>query len=73
MKKLTEMDKLKYWVDTEFTILHIMLYIVMWLLTHSTFVHVLLALLIVRSVAYMLARTVYLASADRNYLKVPKK
>lgn len=73
MKKLSEIDKLKYWLDIEITILHIMFAVVIWLLTHGGFMHFLLAVYMFISVIYIGTRAVYLASVDRNYLKVPKQ
>ena len=73
MSKLTEIDKLKYWIDTEFTILHIMFGIIMLQLTHGWLPTVVFSVYIVISVVYMLTRIAYLASIDKDYLKVPKK
>lgn len=69
----TELDKLKYWLDTEITILHVMFYVVIWFLTHSLFIHILLTLLMVYSVLYIISRATYLASLDKDYLKILKK
>lgn len=69
--KLSDMDKLKFWLDSEITILHIMFYVVMWLLTHNIVAHVVLALLIVYSMLYFVVRVAYMAENDKDYLKVP--
>jgi hypothetical protein len=71
--KLTEVDKLKYWLDSEITILHIMFAVVVWLLTNSHVVHILLALYMIFSTVYLLTRLAYVANFDRNYLRIPKK
>lgn len=71
--KLTEIDKLKYWLDTEITILHIMFAVVVWLLTHNRVAHIALAFYMFFSLIYLLTRGAYLASIDKNYLKIPKQ
>ena len=72
-KKVTDIDKLKYWLDIEITILHIMFAVVIWLLTHRWLIHSLLAIYMLTSLVYMSVRVVYLSSVDKNYLKVPKQ
>lgn len=72
MKKLTDIEMFRYWIDSEVTLLHIMFAIVVWLLTHNPFVHILLALYIIFSAMYMFTRLAYIAQQDRDYLKVPK-
>lgn len=71
--KLTEIDKLKYWIDTEFTILHVMFGIIMLQITHGLLPTLILSVYIFISVVYALVRAAYLASVDKNYLKVPKQ
>jgi hypothetical protein len=73
MARATEMEKLKYWIDAEFTILHIMFGIIMLQLTHGVFPTVFFSLYITVSVLYTLIRIAYIASIDKNYLKVPKQ
>ena len=73
MKKLTEIEKLKYWVDAEFTILHVMFAIIMLQLTSGWFPTVVLAIYLIISILYTLARIAYVASFDKDYLKVPKR
>ena len=70
--KLTEFEKLKYWLDTEFTILHIMFAIIMLQLTEGLLPTVLLVLYIIFCALYCLVRLSYLAD-DPNYLKIPKE
>ena len=73
MKKLTEVELLKYWIDSEFTALHIMFAVVLWQLTEGWLPHLLIALYIVGSALYFIVRIAYVASQDKDYLKVPKK
>lgn len=73
MKKLTETEKLKYWIDSEFTILHIMFAILMLQLTNGLVWTIILWVYMVWSVLYLLTRLAILASDDPNYLRVPKK
>lgn len=71
--KLTEVDKLKYWIDTEFSILHVMFAIIMLQLTHGALPTILLSVYLIISVVYTLTRIAYVASFDKDYLRVPKK
>lgn len=73
MKKLTELEKLKYWLDTEFTILHIMFAIVMIQLTEGWLPTLFFVGYIVIALLSMLVRLAYLAADDPDYLRVPKK
>lgn len=62
---MSEIDKLKFWVDTEFTIVHILLYVVIGLLLHSTTGWVVCGVLIFISVLYTFKR---IALLPKNYL-----
>jgi hypothetical protein len=73
MKKLTEIEKLKYWVDAEFTILHIMFAIIMLQLTSGWLPTTILAIYLIISVMYTIARIAYVTAFDKDYLRVPKK
>lgn len=73
MSKLTETDKLKYWLDSEISILHLMFAVVVWLLTHNFVAHLLLAFYMIYTMVYIFVRLAYLASIDKDYLRVPKK
>jgi hypothetical protein len=73
MAKLTEIDKLKYWIDTEFTILHIMFAIIMLQLTHGVLPTVIFGVYLFISVVYAFTRMAYVAYFDKNYLRIPKK
>ena len=73
MNKLTDLEKLKYWVDTEFTILHIMFAVVMFQLTEGLLWNIGLGLYVLWSVFYLITRLAVIAADDPNYLRVPKK
>lgn len=73
MKKLSELEKLKYWLDTEFAILHAMFGVVMWQLTTGWFPHLIFGAYIVWSTFYLVSRIAVIAADDPNYLKIPRK
>lgn len=73
MKKLTETDKLKYWIDAEFSILHVMFAVVMLELTEGWVWNIILSLYIVYSVLYILTRIAVIAVDDPDYLRAPKR
>lgn len=71
--KLTEYEKLKYWIDSEFSILHAMFGIIMLNLTEGWFWTLFFTIYIVASIIYAIVRMAYVAQDDPKYLKVPKK
>lgn len=73
MKKLTETDKLKYWIDAEFSILHVMFAVVMLELTEGWVWNIILSLYIIYSVLYILTRIAVIAADDPDYLRAPKR
>ena len=73
MKKLTELEKLKYWIDVEVTILHIMFGAVMWQLTTGFLPHLILGVYMAYSLLYMVTRVAVIAADDPQYLRAPKK
>ena len=73
MKNLTELDKLKYWIDVEFTILHIMFGVIMLNITDGWLPTLFFFAYIVIRVLYAIPRLALIASVDKNYLKVPKR
>lgn len=73
MKKLKEADKLKYWLDIEFSILHIMFGIIMLQLTSGWLPSIVLSAYILFQMLYVIPRMASLASDDPEYLRVPKK
>lgn len=72
-KKVTEIEKLKYWVDSEFSILHAMFAIVMLQVTHGWLPTLIFTVYLIITVLYTLTRLTYLASIDKDYLRIPKK
>lgn len=70
--KLTELEKLKLWLDTEITILHIMFAVVMFQVTEGWIWGILLTVYIIYCVIYLFRRVAKLAVDDPNYLKVDK-
>lgn len=73
MSKLTDIQKLKYWVDAEFTILHIMFAVVMFQLTEGWLWNIGLGLYVVSQFFYLITRLAVIAADDPDYLRVPKK
>ena len=73
MKKLTEVEKLKYWLDSELSILHIMFAILLYNMLPETWQHILIIIYIALQALYGLTRLGYLFAHDPDYLKVPKK
>lgn len=71
--KLTELEKLKYWIDTEFTIVHVMFAVIMLELTEGWVWNIIIGLYIAYSVIYILTRIAVIAADDPDYLRVPKK
>lgn len=71
--KLTEIDKLKYWLDSELTILHCMFAIIMLQLTHGALPTIVWGLYLIISIGYTLSRAAFLSSQDKDYIKLPKK
>lgn len=73
MKKLTDLDKLKYWIDAEFTITHIILAVVMLQVTDGIIWTIALWVYIIYSMVYLLTRLAVIAADDPGYLRVPKR
>lgn len=73
MSKLTDIQKLKYWVDAEFTILHIMFAVVMFQLTEGWLWNIGLVIYVVWQFFYLITRLAVIAADDPDYLRVPKK
>ena len=73
MKKLTEQDKLKYWIDTEFTITHIMFAVVVLLLTEGWLWNIIIGVYIAYCLLYIITRIAVIAVDDPDYLRAPKK
>lgn len=73
MKKLTDLEKLRYWVDSEFTLLHIMFAVVMFQLTEGWLWNIGLGLYVLWQFLYLLVRLAAIAADDPDYLRVPKR
>lgn len=71
--KLTDLEKLKYWIDTEFTVLHIMFAVVMFQLTEGWLWNIGLWLYVLWQFFYLITRLAVIAADDPDYLRVPKK
>ena len=72
MRKLSEIEILKYWLDGELTVLHIMFAIIMLHLVTAGWQKLALAVYIVICVVYSFVRFLYVSAHDKNYLKIPK-
>lgn len=72
-KKLSEVQKLKYWLDTEFTILHIMFAVVLLFLTEGWIWNTVIGIYILWSVLYLFTRLAIIAADDPDYLRAPKR
>lgn len=73
MRELSESQKLKYWLDIEFTMINIKFLIVVYLLTTNFYVHWFLLFYGFVNVVYMLPRLGILAEVDKDFLKVPPR
>ena len=71
--KLTDSEKLKYWIDSEFSILHAMFGIIMFNIVDAWFWKAFFVIYIIICAVYAIVRIAYVASQDKDYLKVPKK
>jgi len=73
MKKLTDIDKLKYWLDAEISIIHAMIAFVLLNIITNGWYKAAIIVYIVFSVIYAIVRILYIANDDVNFLRVPKK
>jgi hypothetical protein len=73
MKKLPELELLKYWIDAEFSILHAMFAIIMLQLVEGVFWVVAFWIYLIIQIIYALVRVAVVASQDKDYLRIPKK
>lgn len=69
---MTELEKLKYWLDTEITLMHIAFYILLGTILDTKKWWVVMGGLIFTSFIYLLKRIAVLAKADKKYLSTPK-
>lgn len=73
MRRLTESQKLKYWMEAEFTVLHIMFAIIMLQLIDGWFWIAVLISYSIYSLLYLFTKLAVIAADDPDYLRVPKK
>lgn len=73
MTNLTETEKLKYWIDSEFSILHGMFAIIMLQLTRGLLATFIFTVYLIITILYTITRLAYLAASDKDYLRIPKK
>jgi len=73
MSRTTEIDKLKYWLDGEISILHAMLAFIAMLLLDNAISDVVFSIYIGYSVLYALVRFSFVYSKEKDYLSVFKK
>lgn len=73
MKKPDELQMLKVWIDSEFTLLHIMFGIIMLQITEGWLPTLFFLFYIGFSGVYWLTRLAYIAANDKDYLRLTKK
>lgn len=71
MKKLSEIELLKYWLDAEISFIHAMIAFIAILLTTETWQHVLLWVYIAYCLLYSLVRMGIVFTRDKDYLILP--
>jgi len=73
VKKVTDIDKLKHWLDAEISILHFMFAVVLMQGATNGWIIALLVVYMIWSLLYALVRLMFLVEHDPDYLKVVKK
>lgn len=71
--KLTDIDKLKYWLDAEISIIHAMIAFVLLNIVTNGWYKAAIIIYIAFSILYSTVRIAYISNNDKNYLQVPKK
>lgn len=71
--KLTELEKLKLWLDAEISLMHIMFAILAFMIVTSAVLKVLIVLYIIWSFIYMIVRLAAVAVDDPNFLRIPRR
>lgn len=71
-KYYDDITKLKHWVDSEFSVLHIYALVIMLLVTEGLVPNLIIGTLIAINVVYALKRVTWIVKVDKKYLKVPK-
>ena len=73
MKKVTELDLLKVWIDSKFTVLHVMLAIIMIQVTEGWLPTVLFSLYMLHRIIYWAIRITFIEANSKDYRKIPPK
>lgn len=73
MSRLTETDKLKYWLDAEMTYMHFLAALILYQLVTAQWQRYGLIVYMFFSVLYAVIRMAYVSKHDADYLKVPKR
>lgn len=73
MKKLTEIEKLKFWLDAEISLMHIMFAILGFMIVSSVALKVFLVLYMVWSFVYMIVRLAAVSADDPDFLRIPRR
>ena len=72
MKNLTELQIMKYWIDSEFSVLHAMFAIIMLQLVDGSFWTIFFWVYLIIQIIYALVRIAVVAANDKDYLKIPR-
>lgn len=70
--KLNETELMKYWIDSEFSLIHSMIAFIATLIVQVWWQDAILWIYIVISVLYSATRIAVVAAQDRDYLRIPK-
>lgn len=73
MSKLSESEKLKFWIDAEFSLLHIMFAVIAFMITTSVIFKIVLVLYMIWSFIYMLSRIAKVGVDDPDYLRLTRR
>lgn len=71
-RSMSELEKLKYWLDSELTLMHIGFYVLFGIVLNTKKWWIVMVALIFISLIYMLKRVIVLARDDKDYLNVKK-
>lgn len=73
MSKLTESEKMKFWIDAEFSLLHIMFAVIAFMITASVFFKIVLVIYMLWSFVYMISRVAKVGADDPDYLRLTRR
>lgn len=73
MSKLTESEKMKFWIDAEFSLLHIMFAVIAFMITASVFFKIVLVIYMLWSFVYMISRVAKVGADDPDYLSLTRR